>query len=242
MIRSAGSLGGIPGKPADAISTFGGIGASRTPATRGARRTKPRAKGSAEGGFWRPRWQSPTPSSATRRRRDCLATAARLPEDIGSPFISQIAAPYRGAQAGPSSEFVKELASGWISAVRPSRQPLRGFLRMRTFINAIKDIPHAEERLKGASRSTHDGDADLVRWLRQIFYKLSGIGFPDLAGPLRQIGIGRDLDRAAQTRPKAPSRCPPSGLSRQPADCASSARRDASCPARRHRSAPGSGP
>jgi hypothetical protein len=63
---------------------------------------------------------------------------------------------------------------GWISAVRPSRQPLRGFLRMRTFLNAIEDIPHAEERLKGASRSTHDVDAALVRWLRQIFHKLLG--------------------------------------------------------------------
>jgi hypothetical protein len=49
-----------------------------------------------------------------------------------------------------------EMARGWISAVRPSRQPLRGFLRMRTFLTAIKNIPHAEERLKGASRSTHN--------------------------------------------------------------------------------------
>jgi hypothetical protein len=80
-----------------------------------------------------------------------------------------------------SSELVKELASGWIDAVRPSRQPppvlawgrlcpeeppqaasrRGGFLRMRTFLNALKDIPHAEERLKGASRSTHDVDAAL---------------------------------------------------------------------------------
>src|SRR5271169_170063 len=32
MIRSTGSLSGTPGKPADASSTFGGIGANRTPA------------------------------------------------------------------------------------------------------------------------------------------------------------------------------------------------------------------
>jgi hypothetical protein len=59
----------------------------------------------------------------------------------------------------PTFEAVKKLTSGWIGAVRSSRQPLRGFLRMRTFLNAINDIPHAEERLKGASRSTHDIDA-----------------------------------------------------------------------------------
>jgi hypothetical protein len=34
---------------------------------------------------------------------------------------------------------------GWISALRPSRQLLRSFLRMRNFLNAIKDFPHAEE-------------------------------------------------------------------------------------------------
>ncbi|HEY4039985.1 MAG TPA: hypothetical protein VGM15_14280, partial [Burkholderiaceae bacterium] len=62
---------------------------------------------------------------------------------------------------------MKELPIGWSSAVRPSRQPLRGFLRMRTFLNGIKDIPHAEERLKGASRSTHYVDAALVRCRRQ---------------------------------------------------------------------------
>jgi hypothetical protein len=30
---------------------------------------------------------------------------------------------------------------------------------MRNFINAIDEIPHAEERSKSASRSTHDVDA-----------------------------------------------------------------------------------
>jgi len=32
------------------------------------------------------------------------------------------------------------LTIGWISAVRSSRQPLRGFLRMRSFVNAINDF------------------------------------------------------------------------------------------------------
>jgi hypothetical protein len=74
---------------------------------------------------------------------------------------------------------VTESTIGWISAVRLSRQPppvlawgrlcpeeppqvafrRGGFLRMRTFLNAINDSPHAEERLQGASRSTHGVDA-----------------------------------------------------------------------------------
>jgi hypothetical protein len=41
---------------------------------------------------------------------------------------------------------VKKFLVGWSSAVRPSRQPLRGFLRMRTFLNAMKDLPHSAER------------------------------------------------------------------------------------------------
>ncbi len=39
---------------------------------------------------------------------------------------------------------------------------LRGFLRVRDFLNATDRLPHAEERLRGASRSTHDTDAALV--------------------------------------------------------------------------------
>jgi hypothetical protein len=31
-----------------------------------------------------------------------------------------------------------------------------GLLRMRTFVNAIERVPHAEERAQGASRSTHN--------------------------------------------------------------------------------------
>jgi hypothetical protein len=37
----------------------------------------------------------------------------------------------------------------WISVVRPSRRPLRGLLRMRSFLNAINGLPHAEERPRG---------------------------------------------------------------------------------------------
>src|SRR6516162_5418161 len=56
---------------------------------------------------------------------------------------------------------VKELSIGWISALRPSRQPpcpeeppqaasrRGGFLRMRNFLNYINEVPHAEERPTG---------------------------------------------------------------------------------------------
>jgi hypothetical protein len=42
----------------------------------------------------------------------------------------------------------KEAKSGWIGAVRPSRRPLSGLLRMRDFLYAIKGLPHPEERRK----------------------------------------------------------------------------------------------
>src|ERR1700751_5969116 len=50
-------------------------------------------------------------------------------------------------------------ACWWITPVRPSRRPLLGLLRVRTFLDAINRRPHAEERLRGASRSTHGLDA-----------------------------------------------------------------------------------
>src|SRR6266404_3299953 len=71
----------------------------------------------------------------------------------------------------PAKEPVKELKLGWTNAVRPSRRPrslssgrpkagpVGGLLRIRNFLNAIKDIPHPEDRLKGASRRTHRGNA-----------------------------------------------------------------------------------
>jgi hypothetical protein len=51
------------------------------------------------------------------------------------------------------------LRGGLIDNPRPSRRRRRRFLTMRLFFYAIKDIPHAEERPKGASRSTRDADA-----------------------------------------------------------------------------------
>jgi hypothetical protein len=59
----------------------------------------------------------------------------------------------------PAKEPVRKLTIGWINTVRPSRQLLRSFLRMRHFLNAIKGFPHAEEHPKGASRSTHGRNA-----------------------------------------------------------------------------------
>src|SRR5216684_778111 len=44
----------------------------------------------------------------------------------------------------------------WLILVRPSRRPLCGLLRMRSFLNSIKSLPHPEERPAGASRRTHD--------------------------------------------------------------------------------------
>jgi hypothetical protein len=55
----------------------------------------------------------------------------------------------------PAFEAVRKSTGAWIYVVRPSRRPLRGLLRMRSFLNAIKELAHAEERPKGASRSTH---------------------------------------------------------------------------------------
>src|SRR5260370_40031586 len=40
-------------------------------------------------------------------------------------------------------------------ALRPSRRRLWRLLRMREFLNAIKDFSHAEEPPQAASRSTH---------------------------------------------------------------------------------------
>src|SRR5713101_1350086 len=48
----------------------------------------------------------------------------------------------------PAKERVKELTISWMSALRPSRRPLHGLLRMRDFPNAINHIPHAEERMR----------------------------------------------------------------------------------------------
>src|SRR6516162_4741669 len=56
---------------------------------------------------------------------------------------------------------VKELSIGWISALRPSRQPpcpeeppqaasrRGGFLRMRSFLNAISEVSHLRSARQG---------------------------------------------------------------------------------------------
>lgn len=48
--------------------------------------------------------------------------------------------------ATPAKERVKKSKTRWIRAVRPSRRPRRGLLRMRRVLNAIRRSPHAEER------------------------------------------------------------------------------------------------
>jgi hypothetical protein len=50
----------------------------------------------------------------------------------------------------PAEEAVRKLGIGWMSVVRPSRQLLRSFLRMRGFLGAIKRLPHPEERAGAA--------------------------------------------------------------------------------------------
>jgi hypothetical protein len=43
-----------------------------------------------------------------------------------------------------ASRLGKNRDFGWMNALRPSTRPLRGRLRMRNFLNAIDNIPHAE--------------------------------------------------------------------------------------------------
>jgi len=40
----------------------------------------------------------------------------------------------------------------WINAVRPSRQPLRSFLRMTFFLNIIINLRHSEEAQSAVSK------------------------------------------------------------------------------------------
>src|SRR6266849_2249781 len=54
----------------------------------------------------------------------------------------------------------KRYQTGWMIVARPSRRPLCGLLRMRFFLNVIRNLPHPEERPKGASRRTRDLHAD----------------------------------------------------------------------------------
>ncbi len=70
-----------------------------------------------------------------------------------APLLSQEAGPLgrrTTLNAGPTEEEAVRKSTGvWIGVVRPSRRPLRGLLRMRSFLNAIKGLPHAEERPNG---------------------------------------------------------------------------------------------
>ncbi len=54
--------------------------------------------------------------------------------------------------------------------MRPSRQPLRGFLRMTGFFNAIKDTRHAEERCAAPrlEARTMVTRPENIRWIRQV--------------------------------------------------------------------------
>jgi hypothetical protein len=63
----------------------------------------------------------------------------------------------------PGFRVCEEIERRWIGAVRPSRQPLRGFLRMTENTNSINVLRYGEERLKGASRTTHNIDAAPIR-------------------------------------------------------------------------------
>ncbi len=65
--------------------------------------------------------------------------------------------PARPKQSEPVEDSLP--ATNWMTLVRPSRRPLCGLLRMRFFLNSIINLPHPEERPKGASRRTHDAHA-----------------------------------------------------------------------------------
>src|SRR5262249_35405568 len=47
---------------------------------------------------------------------------------------------------GFAARLGKKYRYRWNNAVRPSRRPLRGLLRMTIFLNAIIDLRHGEER------------------------------------------------------------------------------------------------
>src|ERR1700730_4630247 len=64
----------------------------------------------------------------------------------------------------PAIEAVRKFTGVWISIVRPSRRPLRGLLRMRSFLSAIKGLPHAEERPKRARLEARTASLQLVFW------------------------------------------------------------------------------
>src|ERR1700730_15119962 len=64
----------------------------------------------------------------------------------------------------PAIEAVRKSTGVWISVVRPSRRPLRGLLRMSSFLSAIEGLPHAEERPKRARLEARTASLQLVFW------------------------------------------------------------------------------
>ena len=60
--------------------------------------------------------------------------------------------------------------------MRPSRRPLRGLLRVRTVLNPINGLPHAEERSESASRSTrrHQCSLSCSRCVLRRYQQLAG--------------------------------------------------------------------
>jgi hypothetical protein len=66
-----------------------------------------------------------------------------VPACLGPFFVIPAQAEIQGLQPlpwAPGFEGVRKSTIGWISAVRPSRQLLRSFLRTRSFLNAIEDF------------------------------------------------------------------------------------------------------
>ena len=57
----------------------------------------------------------------------------------------------------------------------PSRQPLRGFLRMRVFLNALTEIPHPEEARSAVSK---DAEGSCSARCRQFHHELRGTAEP----------------------------------------------------------------
>ena len=60
---------------------------------------------------------------------------------IADAVGSRLRSPGARSPRTSPSEGMKELLVGWSSAVRCLRQPLRRFLRTRTFLNAMKRFP-----------------------------------------------------------------------------------------------------
>src|SRR6266404_9737831 len=67
-------------------------------------------------------------------------------------FFGEALDPHRAlhpVRSGDDTEANLLWCVGWSSAVRSSRRPFRALLRMRSFLDAIDGIPHAEEGPKG---------------------------------------------------------------------------------------------